>query len=188
LKVPGLVATVALASLLPCAGPCAEAAIREGEKAPLAAIPGVVDAEGRIVDLSRLTLSSNARAGDPTARATLLVFWASWCLPCIHEIPVINELQRFYGRRGLRVLGLGVREGNETLERLKQTAAKHGVTYPLLFDTQGEAQKAFDLSAVPMSALIDASGTVRWIGPALPSDAAARIEAALEPGEQRGAK
>jgi thiol-disulfide isomerase/thioredoxin len=179
---------MALASVLLWVDPCAEAAIREGEKAPLAAITGVVDAEGRPVDLSRLALGSNAHAGDPAAKATLLVFWASWCYPCINEIPVLNEFQRFYGKRGLNILGLGVREGNETLERLKQTAAKNGVSYPLLFDSQGKAQEAFDLSGVPMSALIDASGTVRWIGPALPSDAAARIEAALGPGGQRGAK
>lgn len=188
MKVAGPAARAVLALLLLPLGHAAWAAAREGETAPLAGITGVTDADGRPADLSRLALAPEPPAGEATGRATLLVFWASWCHPCINEIPVLNELRRFYAKRGLRILGLGVREGGETLERLKGAAASNGASYPILYDSEGKAQEAFDVRALPMSVLIDAEGLVRWIGPALPSDLAARVEAALVPGERRGAK
>lgn len=188
MKVAGPAARAVLALLVLPVGHTAQAAVREGERAPLAGIAGVTDVEGRPADLSRLALAPDTASAEAPGRATLLVFWASWCHPCINEIPVLNELRRFYGKRGLRILGLGVREGGETLERLKGAAAGNGASYPILYDGEGKAQEAFDVHALPMSVLIDAEGLVRWIGPALPTDVAARVEAALVPGERRGAK
>jgi thiol-disulfide isomerase/thioredoxin len=181
-------APAALALLLLSVDHGAAAPVKEGQTAPLAALAGVIDADGRAADLWRMVSAPQPRGSSPARRATLLVFWASWCAPCIHEIPVLNELRRFYGERGLRVVGLGIREGGETLASLKEAAAKNGATYPVFYDSEGRAQEAFEVHTLPMSALIDAEGTVRWIGPALPADVAARVEAALAPGEPRGAK
>jgi thiol-disulfide isomerase/thioredoxin len=135
----------------------------------------IVDPEGR-----ESSLEVALFPGDTPAPATLLVFWASWCQPCIGEIPVLNELHRYYGKRGLRVVGLGVTNGGETLEKMVEAATNHGVAYPVFFDAQGAVEKAFGLSAIPTSALIDSRKTVRWLGPNLPRDINKRIEEAME--------
>ncbi|MFQ5700814.1 MAG: TlpA disulfide reductase family protein [Acidobacteriota bacterium] len=146
------------------------------------AIP-IVDLQGRRFSLQERIL---APAGE--ARATLLVFWATWCQPCLREIPEVNAIQEFYADRGLQVMGLGLKEGGDTADRLAGAAHRFGVKYPVMFDSEGAAQNAFGVSVLPMSVLIDRRGVIRWKGPTLPHDINARIRAALETPEDRGAR
>ncbi len=161
------------------------AAPARGEVAVGAPLPsgrslGVVDLSGAPVDLHRMI-----PPGREDARAALIVFWATWCAPCIEEIPVLRSLQDFHAKRGLRIVGVGVSEGGETLERVAGAAARHKLNYDILFDREGEAQAAFNLIGIPWSVLIDGEGVVRWVGPALPRDIDERIRAALTPQEER---
>ena len=172
-------ATVAACALLVPA--VAGAGVKIGEAAPVALLTGVVDTEGQPYDAARFLVPAPDAAG--ARGATLLVFWASWCHPCVSEIPVLNELHRFYGKRGLRVVGMGVEEGGETLEGIKKAAMAHGVTYPVLFDSEGKGLELFGVGALPTSVLLSGTGVILWNGPALPEDITARIAAALGPGE-----
>lgn len=158
------------------------AAVKAGEKAPVAALKGIVDADGQPFDAASRLVPGGAK------NATLLVFWASWCHPCISEIPVLNEMHRFYGKRGLRVLGLGVREGGETLDGIRKAAQSHGVTYPVLFDSEGKGQELFGVAALPTSVLISGTGEILWNGPALPKDLTTKIAAALGQDGDSGTK
>jgi len=182
-------AAVTLAALLMSdlvAGP----ALKTGDSVPASAPMTVVDLEGRTVDLREIVTPDPHRAGGPGGEggATLLVFWAPWCRPCIAEIPVLNELHRFYGPKGLNVVGLGVGMGGGTLAGIKEAAGKHGMSYQALFDEGGKLERTFDVTALPTSALIDAKGIVRWLGPRLPPDINRRIKEAIAPGEDRGSK
>ena len=179
-------AAVTLAALLMSnllAGP----ALKTGDPIPANASMTVVNLEGRPVDLREIMTPDTRRAGGP-AGATLLVFWAPWCRPCIGEIPVLNELHRFYGPKGLNVVGLGVGMGGGTLAGTKEAAGKHGMSYQVLFDDGGKLERTFDVTALPTSALIDAKGIVRWLGPSLPPDINQRIKEAIAPGEDSGSK
>ena len=120
--------------------------------------------------------------------ATLVIFWATWCEPCIHEIPEIRELNRFYSGRGLRVVSVALSWNGDTLERVAGARQTHGIDYPVYFDAEDKARPAFDLRALPASVLIDSKGVIRWKGNLLPSDINARIKEALGPGEESGSK
>ena len=151
---------------------------------PLPDLPlPVKDLAGHTVDLA-----ARLRAAEPTPRAALVVFWGTWCSPCLREIPVLNELHRFYGPRGLEVMGVGLEQEGETMTRVAEAVTRHRIGYEVFFDAGGGAARAFGVTALPAAALIDGTGVVRWMGPSLPSDINDRIQAALRPGEDSAGK
>jgi len=92
----------------------------------------------------------------------LLNFWATWCAPCVEEMPMLAEVQRHYTAQGLQVVGIAVDEPG----RAQSFAAGMGLDYPLLYGI-GEAmltQRRYGNASgmLPYSVLIDADGRVRW--------------------------
>jgi peroxiredoxin len=101
-------------------------------------------------------------AADFDGQVLLLNFWATWCAPCVEEMPMLSRLQRDFSARGLRVVGITV----DDPVRARAFAQDLGLDYPLLFGT-GEAmligRRYGNASGMlPYSVLIDAAGTVRW--------------------------
>ena len=122
------------------------------------------------------------------AQAVLLVFWATWCAPCIQEIPTLRSLNDFYGPKGFRIVGVGLNEGGDSAGLLRAAMNRHGIDYEVLFDAKGEARDAVGMPGIPWSVLVDRNGTVRWAGPALPKEASALIRDVLTPKEERGSR
>ncbi|HVK62344.1 MAG TPA: TlpA disulfide reductase family protein, partial [Bdellovibrionales bacterium] len=60
----------------------------------------------------------------------ILSFWASWCGPCLVELPTFAEIEKQYGDRGLRVVPVNVEEGKVGLEFAKGFWAKNGFKFP----------------------------------------------------------
>jgi thiol-disulfide isomerase/thioredoxin len=101
------------------------------------------------------------RASDFDGRPTLVNFWATWCAPCVREMPLLQGLADQYPER-LNVVGIAIDEPGkvgEFVERLE-------IDYPILIGTSDvrETQKRFGNpdSMLPYSVLIDARGVVRW--------------------------
>ena len=96
-------------------------------------------------------------------RVVLLNFWATWCPPCLEEIPALSALQAQLGGQGLQVVGLALDEHQAT----REFAAELGIDYPVLVG--GDA--AFALSerfgnlpaTLPYTAVIDRTGTIRAV-------------------------
>ena len=143
-----------------------------GGAAPLFEAP---DLNGVRVDVTALV------AGRPA----LLSFWASWCQPCIDEIPRLRGLTRTYRDRGFVVLGVGVREGEETPDKQRLMAARQLVNYPLVFDDGGRYQDTWGLVGLPFNVLIDDEGRIVWQGRLLPDDLDERIRALIVESRRR---
>ena len=109
----------------------------------------VYDAEGNPVKLS-----------DFFGKPIVLNFWASWCGPCRMEMP---HFEKAYQEMGEDIQFVMV---NMTIDRETQQSAQDfldetGYTFPVLFDTTGDAAIAYGTYSLPMSVFIDANGNVQ---------------------------
>jgi thiol-disulfide isomerase/thioredoxin len=94
-----------------------------------------------------------ARSG----RVVWLDFWASWCTPCRHSFPWMNEMQRKYGAQGFTVLAINLDSVRADAERfLAATPAE----FRLEFDPDATLAKQYDVEAMPSSYLLARDGRV----------------------------
>ena len=91
----------------------------------------------------------------------LLNFWATWCGPCIAEIPEFNDLYNKYKMEGLEILGVSVSDNYRQLEKFTK---KIDVQYKLLFGTTDNMSSVMqdygNVYSVPISFLINRDGLV----------------------------
>ena len=141
---PALIALSLCLALLTaaCGGGSADA--RTGQPAP--AITGTA-LDGTAIDLAKYR-------GHPL----VVNFWASWCVPCREEAPVLESFQRRHGDGGFTVLGIDSRDlsgdGRAFVRRF-------GLSYPQLRDGDGATAHDFGTTGVPENYLVDPRGKVR---------------------------
>tara|TARA_B100000953_G_C18001114_1_gene415153 strand:+ start:116 stop:679 length:564 start_codon:yes stop_codon:yes gene_type:complete len=91
----------------------------------------------------------------------LLNFWATWCGPCIAEIPEFNDLYNKYHSEGFEILGISV---SDNYKQLKKFSNKIDVQYKLLFGSSNDMsiviQNYGGFYSVPVSYLINREGLV----------------------------
>jgi len=115
------------------------------------------------IDLPALDGGGRVRAGGGPGRPTLLNFWASWCIPCREEFPVLGRLDDRYGPDGLRVLGVTFRDAPADARRF---VARENAGWEMAHDAEGRAARAYGVRAAPQTVLIAADGSIvrRWYG------------------------
>jgi cytochrome c biogenesis protein CcmG, thiol:disulfide interchange protein DsbE len=91
-------------------------------------------------------------------KVVLLNYWASWCVPCRQEAPLLQRWQPAMQAKGGTVLGIDV---NDISDNGKAFARKFKLTYPLLRDGNAHSQSAYGVLAYPESFLIDRQGRIR---------------------------
>ncbi len=94
------------------------------------------------------------------APVTLVNFWATWCLPCLEEMPQIDRLARKYADRGFRAVGIALESGDAAEVRAFVDRRKLGLSYALLMG-DGEVSEAFGgIDIVPTTFLVGRGGRV----------------------------
>jgi peroxiredoxin len=92
---------------------------------------------------------------DLKGRVIILNFWASWCLECRPELPVLQQLHRDFGPRGLVVVGVNAREASATARRY---ADRLGLTFPLVLDPDGKVNGLYGVIGLPTTFLLGRDG------------------------------
>jgi thiol-disulfide isomerase/thioredoxin len=136
-----------------------------GRDAPELTLDVVANAAGlgAAADDKRLSLSE--LRGHPV----VLDFWATWCPPCRAEAPIVDQVSRRWRDRGVVVVG--VDEDTPDQGDPAEYAAKHGLTYPMLHDTEGDAERAFQVDTLPTLIVLSPAGTVTAIRSGITGDA-----------------
>ena len=96
--------------------------------------------------------------GPEDGKVTLVVFWATWCQPCLMEIPNLVAWQKKYEARGFRVVSINIddKEG----QKMAAIYQKYSVNYPMLMEDDNVETTFGGLEALPTSFLIDREGKV----------------------------
>lgn len=94
-------------------------------------------------------------------KVVLFDFWASWCGPCMAEVPNMKEVYQKYHSQGFEIIGINL---DETVEVLKETIKKNDMPWPQHFDganPDGGWAGKFGISAIPTMWLVDKKGVLR---------------------------
>ena len=127
------------------------------------------DLEGNKIDLNQYK-----------GKVLFLNFWASWCAPCIMEIPSLNRIHERFTPRGLELLSLSL-DSQYGLTRIKDIATRQRMQYKVgKADT--EMVNELKIFAIPMSYLYGKDGKVirKYMGPPNPTQLLKDIEQALK--------
>ena len=93
-------------------------------------------------------------------RVVHVVFWATWCVPCLEEVPTLRATYEKYRERGLQVLGIAV-DMNQTLDGVRTAARDMKINYPILWDDGGSLLERYRVSYIPQNFLIGKDGVIR---------------------------
>ena len=127
--------------------------------------------EGKDVDGQAIRLA------DFKGKVVVIDFWATWCPPCIARMPVLSELRQKYQGKGFEILGVNLDSAREDLEGdakkalpiVRRFILGNRIGWPNVLD-EASIAKAYDVSDIPASFLVDREGIVRAVdlsGPSL---------------------
>jgi peroxiredoxin len=102
----------------------------------------------------------NMRLSEYRGDVVMINFWATWCGPCRQEMPLLDELYNRYNRVGFNLLGVNI---DDDSRRAMQMVEELGVNFPVLFDARKEVSKLYEVEAMPVTVIVDRSGTVRYV-------------------------
>jgi peroxiredoxin len=98
---------------------------------------------------------------DYRGKVVLLNIWATWCAPCRQELPELGALHRRLQTQDFMVLGISVDKA-QALAHVKSLIREFDLAYPMIFDPDGDAIRAFSVEGYPTSVLIGRDGDILW--------------------------
>jgi peroxiredoxin len=103
---------------------------------------------------------ANVRLGEHRGEVVVLSFWSGGCGACRPQLSALNRSLATYASAGLVVFGIGV---DDDPNRAREFAQHQRVSFPMLLDPQKSVGRAYEVDNLPMTVLIDRSGTVRYV-------------------------
>ena len=103
----------------------------------------VNDGKGRNITLS-----------ESFGRPVILNFWATWCPPCRSELPAFEKLYRKY-QAEVTFMMIDLSDGyRETPDAVKKFLSENGYTFPVYYDSEGSAAKAYNALSIPFTVIL----------------------------------
>jgi len=109
------------------------------------------------VDLPQLTTLEGAPldAAALNGKVVVVNFWATWCIPCVGELPAFNKLHRDFASKGVAVIGIDM--GGEGAEKVRHFLQKHPIDYSVGLGGDALATR-YNLESYPVTVVFDRAG------------------------------
>ncbi|NLG27758.1 MAG: TlpA family protein disulfide reductase [Chloroflexi bacterium] len=126
---------------------------------PQVSVSGKVAQKGKEApDFTLLNLDGNAvRLSDLKGKVVLINFFASWCPPCLAELPDLIALHNDYAEDGLVILGVDQAESTSTVAAFVE---EYDVPFLIVLDSSGLVSQQYNVRAIPRSLFLDTEGTI----------------------------
>jgi thiol-disulfide isomerase/thioredoxin len=143
-----------------------EAASKDEESHDVASLPegrpwdgelGSLMPDAELSDLGGAKVAFSSFKGS----AVLINLWATWCGPCVTEIPELIALHEEYEKAGLKVIGLSL-DDSDAREAVQAMVKETAMSYRVLHDQAGRGSEIFEVMALPSSFLFDREGKLVW--------------------------
>lgn len=108
----------------------------------------LMDINGQVINLE-----------DKRGKVILLNFWASWCPPCVKEIPSMNRLAESFDPEEFEIVSVNFKESPEFIAAFLNSVQ---VDFPVLIDLEGKVSNDYEIFSFPSSFMLDAEGTLRY--------------------------
>ncbi len=113
--------------------------------------------EAPVRELPRLGAEGTGSLADHAGKVVVLNVWASWCEPCLTEMPLLQRTHDRISPRGGMVLGIDTQDATDSALKFLR---EHDITFPSLRDTDREYGREFDVVAYPETFVIDRRGRI----------------------------
>lgn len=135
------------------AAPDMPAAAETNRPAPAFSLPTI---DGKTLHLNELR-----------GKIVVVNFWGTWCVPCREETPALQAAYEQLAGDSVEFVGINLRNQEEIGEpgdaAVKSFVKAYGVTYPIVYDTDGTTARAYQISPIPVSYFLDAQGNIRYV-------------------------
>jgi thiol-disulfide isomerase/thioredoxin len=105
---------------------------------------------GKPVDLSQFK-----------GQVVMINFWATYCVPCRQEMPLLEEIYKKYKPMGFTLVGVNVESDSKGAEAW--LAKQKPVTFPIAFDTESKVSKLYNVAVMPSTVFVDRKGNIRIV-------------------------
>jgi peroxiredoxin len=119
---------------------------------------------------------NSRRLSDLHGKVVLVNLWATWCPPCIAEMPELAALYLSHKDEGFVILGVDDQERNETVSEFLK---RNPLPYSILLDPDSRVSRAYGVDFLPMSILLDRRGVLRAMFPGQSNRV--KLEAEIKP-------
>ncbi len=104
---------------------------------------------------------ANLRLSELRGKVVVVNFWASWCPPCRREMPALERLNQLMRGQPFAVVGINAGEEVEDVFGFRGTV-NPAPSFRLLLDREGKALKAFGVSGLPTTLVLDRDGRIAY--------------------------
>ena len=111
--------------------------------------------------LGRDIEGNEVRLSAEPGKVTVITFWATWCGPCLREIPVLEAAQEIAGRDRLRVVAINFAESKSTFKRVSDDFGHFKLTF--VYDARGTVANRFGIDAIPHMYMVNKRGEIAKI-------------------------
>jgi thiol-disulfide isomerase/thioredoxin len=107
----------------------------------------------QLENLEAKTVSLDSLRGKPV----LINFWATWCGPCLDEMPFLQEIYSEWSSKGLMFLSIN---SGETATKVRSYMQQFGFSFPALVDSKNEVAATYRILYLPTTILVDKNGVI----------------------------
>lgn len=117
-----------------------------------------VDDLGKILDFSLKDVNGEmVSLNDFQGKRMLINFWATWCVPCLTEMPILQEIHNQWIEKGLVVISINMGESESKVRGFVQ---RHGLSFPVLLDPNTQVFIKHEIRELPTTLLVDKDKTI----------------------------